>query len=388
MQQGEPKESYQYDPAKRTLAKRYEIVKLVLEPVSGTVVPIAFSLFLLLSGNSVLLEQYLALATGSYWVALSLYLVFFVVLLQLVETPFSFYSGFIVDHRFRLSTQTLKGWVVDELKGLGIEVVFGVLAGVAIYYLIRSLSLWWLAAAILFAVVSMLLSIILPYVLMPIFYKVTPVADSSLKEQLLEMSKRVGARSVDRVLVADESRRSIRANALFSGIGKSKAIVLFDTLLSNFTRREVITVVAHELGHYVNKDIWREAILSGLLAIPPFFMADYVLRQSAGSLGLTGIADPAGVPIIFAILIGVSFLLQPVSNGISRVTERKADEFALRAADDSEAQASAERRLADLSLAVDRPNRLVELFFYTHPSSSRRVQLAEDWKKGHTPDKR
>ncbi len=384
MQQGEPKESYQYDPAKRALAKRYEIVKLVLEPVSGTIVPIAFSLFLLLSGNSVLLEQYLALANGSYWVTLSLYLILFVILLQLVETPFSFYSGFIVDHRFRLSTQTLKGWVVDELKGLGIEVVFGVLAGAALYYLIRTLSLWWLAAAILFAVVSILLSIILPYVLMPIFYKVTPIVDSSLKDDLLDMSKRVGARSVDRVLVADESRRSIRANALFSGIGKSKAIVLFDTLLSNFTRREVITVVAHELGHYVNKDIWREAIVSGLLAIPLFFIADYVLRQSAGSLGLTGIADPAGVPLIFAILIGVSFLLQPVSNGISRVTERKADEFALRAADDSEAQASAERRLADLSLAVDRPNRLVELFFYTHPSSSRRVELAEDWKKSHT----
>lgn len=386
MQQGEPKESYQYDPAKRALAKRYEIVKLVLEPVSGTIVPIAFSLFLLLSGNSVLLGQYLALATGSYWVTLSLYFVLFVILLQLVETPFSFYSVFIVDHRFGLSTQTLKGWVVDELKGLGIEVVFSVLAGVALYYLIRTLSLWWLAAAILFAVVSVLLSIILPYVLMPIFYKVTPVADSSLKDDLLEISKRVGARSVDRVLVADESRRSIRANALFSGIGKSKAIVLFDTLLSNFTRREVITVVAHELGHYVNKDIWREAIVSGLLAIPPFFIADYVLRQSTGSLGLTGIADPAGVPLIFAILIGVSFLLQPVSNGISRVTERKADEFALRAADDSEAQASAERRLADLSLAVDRPNRLVELFFYTHPSSSRRVELAEDWKKSHTAE--
>lgn len=381
MQQGEPKELYQYDPAKRALAKRYEIVKLVLEPVSGMIVPIAFSLFLLLSGSSVLLGQYLALATGSYWATLSLYLVLFVILLQLVETPFSFYSGFIVDHRFRLSTQTLKGWVVDELKGLGIEVVFGVLAGVALYYLISTLSLWWLAAAILFAVVSILLSIILPDVLMPIFYKVTPVADSSLKDNLLEMSKRVGARSIDRVLVADESRRSIRANAFFSGIGKSKAIVLFDTLLSNFTRREVITVVAHELGHYVNKDIWKEAFVSGLLAIPPFFIADYVLRQSAVGLGLTGIADPAGVPIIFAILIGVSFLLQPISNGISRVTERKADEFALRAAEDSEAQASAEMRLADLSLAVDTPNRLVELFFYTHPSSSRRVRLAEDWKK-------
>jgi len=386
VQQIEPKEFYQYDPAKRALAKRYENIKLVLEPVTGTIVPIAFSLVLLFSGASTRLVQYLASLTGSYWLTLGLYLALFVIFLQIVEIPFSFYSGFIVDHEFGLSTQALKGWFVDEVKGLGMEVAFGVFAGVVVYYLIKTVNLWWLVAAALFAIFSILLSIILPYVLLPIFYKVTSVTDSSLKDTLLEMSRKVGARSIGRVLVADESRRSIRANAFFSGIGKSKAIVIFDTLLSAFTRREVITVVAHELGHYVNKDIWREAALSGLLTIPPFFIADYVLKQDATSLGLSGITDPAGFPIIFVILIGVSFLLQPISNGVSRVTERKADEFALRAADDSEAQASAERRLADLSLAADKPNRLVELFFYTHPSSARRVQLAEDWKKKHTND--
>lgn len=383
-QQSEPKESYQYDPAKRALAKRYENVKLALEPMTGTLIPIAVSLFLLLSGYSTILVQYIEHLTGSYWLTLALYLVVFVALLQFVGAPFSFYSGFIVDHQFRLSTQTRKDWVVDELKSLGIVILFGVLAGEILYYLINSMRLWWLAAAVLFAILSIILSIILPYVLMPIFYKVTPVTDTSLKEDLLEMSRKVGAKSISRVLVADESRRSVRANALFSGIGRSKVIILFDTLLNNFTRREVITVVAHELGHYVNKDIWKEAAMSGLLAIPPFFIADYVLRHSSTALGLFTITDPAGVPIIFTILIAVSFLLQPISNGISRVVERQADEFALRAANDSEAQASAERRLADLSLGVDSPNRLVELFFYTHPSSSKRVQLAEDWKKTHS----
>lgn len=320
-QQSEPKESYQYDPAKRALAKRYENVKLALEPMTGTLIPIAVSLFLLLSGYSTRLVQYIEHLTGSYWLTLALYLVVFVALLQFVGAPFSFYSGFIVDHQFRLSTQTRKDWVVDELKSLGIVILFGVLAGEILYYLINSMRLWWLAAAVLFAILSIILSIILPYVLMPIFYKVTPVTDTSLKEDLLEMSRKVGAKSISRVLVADESRRSVRANALFSGIGRSKVIILFDTLLNNFTRREVITVVAHELGHYVNKDIWKEAAMSGLLAIPPFFIADYFLRHSSTTLGLSSIADPAGVPIIFTILIAVSFLLQPISNGISRSGE-------------------------------------------------------------------
>ncbi len=381
MQKAEPREFYQYDQAKRDLAKRYENLKLVLEPISGTIVPITFSIFLLLSSASVQLSRFLTSVTGSYWFALGLYLVVFVASLQLVETPLSFYSEFTVDHRFGLSTQTLRGWLVDVMKGLGIELLFGVAAGFAVYYLIRTVSLWWLAAAALFAVFSIVLSILLPYIIMPIFYKVTPLSDQTLKDDLLGMSRKMGAKNIDHVLVADESRKSIRANAFFSGIGKSRAIVLFDTLLNNFTRREVVTVVGHELGHYVNKDIWKEALVSGLFAIPPFFIADYALKWSMGRLGLASMADPAGVPIVLGILIGVSFLLQPISNGISRVLERQADEFALRAVDDSEAQASAERRLADLSLAVDKPNRLVELFFYSHPSSSRRVQLAEDWKR-------
>jgi STE24 endopeptidase len=385
--QTDPREFYQYDPNKRALAARYENVKLILEPITGTIVPVALCLFLVFSGISVILAHYLSSTTGSYWMTLGVYLVVFVSFLQLVETPFLFYSGFLVDHRFHLSTQTLKGWAVDDLKSFGIEVAFGLLAGIILYYLISAVSFWWLAAAFLFAVFSVLLSIIVPYVLMPVFYKVTPLTDSSLKDTLLGMSRKVGAKNVDHVIVADESRKSIRANAFFSGIGKSRAIVLFDTLLSNFTRREVITVVAHELGHYVNKDIWKEAILSGFLIVPPFLIADYVLRLGAGNLGLTGAADPAGVPVIFAILIGVSFVLQPISNGISRIMESKADEFALRAADDSEAQASAERRLADLSLAVDKPNRLVELVFYTHPSPSKRVQMADGWKMEHTNER-
>jgi len=381
LQKTEPQENYQYDTTKRSIAKRYENVKLILDSVNGTLLPIAFCVILFFSGGSVLLSGLLNSVTDSYWISLWLYLVVFIIILQLLAMPISFYSGFIVDHKFSLSTQTLQGWVVDELKGLGVELGFGVLAASVLYYLIGNLSLWWIAAAAIFAVFSILLSIILPFVILPIFYKVNPLSDMNLKENLLQMSKKFGGRNVDRVLVADESRRSIRANAFFSGVGKSRSIVLFDTLLSNFTHREIITVVAHELGHYVNKDIWKEALTSGLLIIPPFYIADYALRSAVTTSSLPSITDPAGIPLIFAVLIGISFILQPISNWLSRIVERNADEFALKAAEDSEAQASAERRLADLSLSVDSPSRLVELLFYTHPPSSKRVQLAENWKK-------
>jgi STE24 endopeptidase len=387
LQKTEPAEGYQYDEAKRAIATKYENLKLRLEFVNGTLLPVSFSVVLFLSGISSELARLLSLLSGSYWISLGLYLVVFVITLQLLVSPLAFYSGFVVDHRFQLSTQTIRGWITDEFKGLGVELVFGVLAGTVLYYLIANTPLWWIAAAGVFAVFSIILSIILPFVILPIFYKVNPLSDLKLKDRLLEMTKRVGVGNIDRVLVADESRRSIRANAFFSGVSKSKSIVLFDTLLNNFTRREITTVVAHELGHYVNKDIWKEALTSGILILPPFFFADIALRSAVGFSSLASIIDPSGVPLIFAVLIGITFVLQPVSNAISRIVEGQADEFALNVARDPEAQASAERRLADLSLSVDRPSRLVELLFYTHPPSSKRIKLAEDWKSVYTDQK-
>ena len=385
MQKTQPTEGYSYDEEKRKVAKKYENVKLVLDAVNGTVIPAVFCLILFLSRASSRIAGLLGSVSGSHWFSLWAYLLVFVIILQLVTLPLGFYSGFVVDHRFHLSTQTIRGWVVDELKGLGLELAFGLLAGTVLYYLIGTTGLWWVVAAVVFAVFSILLSIILPFVILPIFYKVNPLSDIKLKEGLLQMTKKAGLGSVDRVLVADESRKSIRANAFFSGVGKSKSIVLFDTLLSDFTRREIITVVAHELGHYVYKDIWLEALTSGLLIIPPFFVADLTLRLAVSSSSLTSLIDPAGVPLIFAVLIVSNFVLQPVSNAISRTVERRADEFALRVANDPEAQASTERRLADLALAVDKPSRLVEVLFYTHPPSSERIRLAEEWSnRTHT----
>jgi len=383
LQKAAPTENYRYDEEKREVAKQYENIKLAFDTVNGTLIPIAFCTILFLSGTSNQLAISLGFMSSSYWVSLWTYLVVFVITLQLVTLPIGFYSGYVVDHRFHLSTQTIRDWVADELKGLGVELVFGILGGTVLYFLIGSIRLWWIAAAFVFAIFSIVVSIILPFVILPIFYKVSPLSDAKLKEDLLQMTNKAVVGNIDRVLVADESRKSIRANAFFSGVGKSKSIVLFDTLLNSFTHREILTVVAHELGHYVNKDTWIEAVTSGLLIVPPFFIANLAMRFAISTRTLTSLIDPAGFPLILAILIGLNFVLQPISNAISRTVERRADEFALKVANDPEAQASTERRLADLALGVDNPNRLIEILFYTHPPASKRIKLAEEWTKRH-----
>ena len=379
MQRTEPSEDYKYDEEKRKIARQYENIKITLDVLNGTLIPITFCAILFLSGASTQLVKLLTSLFNSYWLSLWVYLAIFVIMLQLVAMPVGYYSGFVVEHHFHLSTQTIRGWIIDDAKGLAVELVFGLVAGTVLYYLIGTFSFWWIVAAAVFAAFSILLSIIIPFIILPIFYKVNPLSDVALKNDLLQMSRKAGVGSVDRVLVADESRKSVRANAFFSGVGRSKSIVLFDTLLNSFTHREIVTVVAHELGHYVNKDIWTEALTSGLLIIPPFFVADMTLRYASSTGQLTSPIDPASIPMIFAVLVAANFVLQPVSNAISRTVENRADEFALRAANDPKAQASTERRLADLALAVDKPNRLVEILFYTHPPSSKRIRLAEEW---------
>jgi STE24 endopeptidase len=387
LQKTAPTEDYQYDQEKRKVAKQYEDQKLGLSTVNDTLIPVAFCLALFLTGASTQLARSLGSASGSYWISLWGYLVVFVISLQLVTVPLGFYSGYILDHHYDLSTQNIRGWAIDEVKGLGVELVLAILAGTVLYYLVSSIRLWWIAAAGVFAVFSIIISVILPFVILPIFYKVTPLFDVKLKDDLLEMANRTGVGNIERVLLVDESRKSIRANAFFSGVGKSKSIVLFDTLLNNFTHREIITVVAHELGHYVHKDVWTEAVTSGLLIIPPLYIADIALRLAVHTGTLASLIDPAGIPLILAILIGVNFVLQPVSNAISRSVERRADEFALKVANDPEAQASTERRLADLALADDKPNRLIEILFYTHPPASKRIKLAEEWMKTTSTDR-
>ncbi len=160
-------------------------------------------------------------------------------------------------------------------------------------------------------------------------------------------------------------------------------MVLFDNLVKEFTSREVVTVVAHELGHYVNKDIWREAALSALLTIPELFIANLALSWGTGHFGILSSADPTGLPLLVATVSIVSFFLMPISNGISRIVERQADLFSLRMAEDPEAQASTERRLADMNLSDDKPHWLIELLFYTHPPAWKRIRLTEDWKLTH-----
>jgi STE24 endopeptidase len=178
------------------------------------------------------------------------------------------------------------------------------------------------------------------------------------------------------VWVADQSRKSRTANAAVAGLGRTRRILLFDTLVREFTPDEVESVLAHELGHQVHGDILRGLLVQGALTLATFWVADRALGWGVRALGLTGPADVAGLPLLGLVLMVVGLAALPLGNGWSRHVERQADDFALRTTGNPEAFIAAMRRLADLNLAEPDPHYLKEIIFHSHPSIARRVARA------------
>lgn len=369
---------YEYDPEKRRKAKAYTRVKIISGLVNGFLVPLTFLLAFFFSGASFL-------AAGAVGF-LPLFVFLVLTLLNIVTFPLSFYSGYFYERKYGLSAYTLKGWFADYLKGLLIGYVMGVIL-LTLVYSFLGVAWWWVYAGILYFFVGVFLSTIWPALILPFFYKLSPFKDKALEKRLREMLTSAGVKNVGKIMVAKESEKSTKANALFAGMGKTKRMVLFDTLLDNFTRDEVETVIGHEMGHYVNKDIWRDVILSTVVLFPIF----YIVHLTLLSAGVSPLNALAGLPLFLAAFNILELILMPFHNAYSRWRERAADWFGLEASKKPGAQISTEKRLADMALSDHRPHPLVEFLLYTHPAAEKRIRMVREWegkKRGKGTGKR
>ena len=365
---------YEFNPEIRKKAKVYSRVKIILGIVNGLVLPIGFLLAFFFSELSLSLRDFL----GPGLLSIPAFILILFALINLAEFPLRYYAGFLMEHKYKISRQSKKAWFKDYFKGLLLGFLFAVPAFLILYSLIW-MEFWWIWASVLYFLMELFLNLIYPELILPFFYKLSPLKDKALEGRLLQMVGKAGAKDIGKILVAKESEKSVRANALFAGIGKTKKMVLFDTLLDNFTKDEVETVIGHELAHYVNKDVWRDILLNTVLIIPVFFLIGTVL--SSGSLGLESPNDIAGLPIFLAVIELFGLVLLPLKTFHSRAREKSADWKGLEWSRQPEAQISTEKRLADLALSDDNPNRLVEIFLYTHPPARKRIEMVEEWKK-------
>jgi STE24 endopeptidase len=301
--------------------------------------------------------------------------------ISILTLPLSYYSSYHLPHRFGLSTQTFKGWFVDQVKSVVLSAMIGVPLLLGFYALIDAAPQnWWFWAAAGFTLVTVVLAILAPIILMPIFNTFTPLSQDhkDLVDRLLALANRVGT-NVRGVYSFDMSRRTTAANAAITGLGKTRRIILGDTLLEEFSPDEIETVLAHELGHQVHRDIPLQLIFQTSFNFIGFFMVSILLENATQTLEIGSAADPAGLPLI-GLLFGIFGLLtMPVVNAFSRWRERMADDFALKTTNNPRAFAGAMTRLANQNLSDVDPEDWVIFLFYSHPPLRERINRAQSF---------
>ncbi len=367
------------DAARQAQARRYarqqQRLSLVNLCLSALLVAI-----LLFSGLSFWLRDLLAfvpawqpfagwqpLRIGAYFLALF-------VAAFIIGLPLSYYSGHILPRRNGISTQTLRGWLVDEAKGVALSVVFEVIAVEGVYALLAaSPRWWWLWAGGALLCVTVLLANLAPVLLMPLFYKFTPLPDGEVKRRALALAEQAHTR-VRGIYSMNMSARTTAANAMVTGLGSTRRIVIGDTLLDHYTPDEIDVVVAHELGHQVHRDIPKLIVAQTVLMLGGLYLVSVILAATLRAAPqYHGLADPATMPLIAATLGVFGLVTLPLTNGFSRWVEHQADVYALESTGMSDAFISAMTRLANQNLSEVEPSPLVEFVLYNHPSIGRRL---------------
>ncbi len=361
-------------------AKEYARINrrlLLVDLALGGLYVIAWLVF----GWSQTLKDVLLAWTQNDWLLVAGYAAVFGLGYLLLSLPLSYYEGFVLPHRYELSNQTGRGWVADQVKSLLLSGILGLVVLEVIYAVLRLFpEIWWLWAAGLLLIFNVILSNLAPVLIMPIFYKFVPLGEeyADLAQRLVALAERARTK-VRGVYKFDMSRRSKTANAALTGLGNTRRIILGDTLLEEFTPDEIETVLAHELGHHVHKDIPVGMLVSSLLTLVGLYLASLGLSWGVSYFGFESPSDIAALPL-FVIVMGLYGLVtMPLGNAYSRWREVRADEYALKATGNGAAYASALTRLANQNLAEVDPEPWVEFLLYSHPALGKRIAMAEGW---------
>jgi STE24 endopeptidase len=368
------------DPERQQQAKEYARINRRLWLVSNSLSTL-YALAWLLTGWAIGLREWLTIFTPNPWLLVAGFAAIFGGVYPILTLPLSYYSGFVLPHRFNQSNQSFKDWVIDGLKGLALGAPIGLLLLELLYLALRITgNLWWLWAAGGMLVFSVLLSNLAPVLIMPIFNKFVPLGDEhgDLVERLLKLAEKAHTK-VRGVYKFDMSKRTKSANAALTGIGNTRRIVLGDTLIDEFTNEEIETVLAHELGHHVHNDLPLLIAFGTLTTTIGLYLASLVLNWAIRLFGFTAPADVAALPALGLILGAYGLLTMPLENAISRWRENMADDYALQSTGKNEAFASAFTRLANQNLGEIDPEKWVVFLFYSHPPLGQRIEKAKNW---------
>ncbi|PSP70869.1 peptidase M48 [Halobacteriales archaeon QH_8_67_27] len=302
-----------------------------------------------------------------------------VVALQLSSIPFDLFDTFVVEELFGFNEQTPRLWARDRVVSLALSLVFTALIGAAVMAVVDAFpGMWWIGAWALFVAVSLVMMVVYPRVVAPLFNDFEPVEEGELYDAVTDVFDRAGF-SCSQIYVMDASKRSGHSNAYFVGFGATKRVVLFDTLVEQMETEELQGVLAHELAHWKKAHIWKRIGSSAAQMGVMLFVA-YQLVTEPWLYELFGLASGAGKPLYAGLFLAalvlepLNRLTSPLENKLSLAHEREADAFAVEVMGDGEPMVDALCRLASENLSNPFPHPLYEAFHYTHPPIPDRVR--------------
>jgi STE24 endopeptidase len=370
------------DPDRQQKAREYARIRRQLSLVGIGIAAIAI-LFIFWSGLDVALRDWLQPLSWQPlrgWYPLQVLFYFLVLMLgyEILTAPLAYYGGYVLPHRYGLSTMTLPAWLADLFKGLVLSLILESLAVEVIYVLLATQpQTWWLWTALILLFFTVIMANLAPVLILPIFYKFTPLPEGELTRRLLALAERAHTR-VRGVFSMQMSRKTTAANAALMGLGNTRRIVLGDTMLDRYTPDEIEVVLAHELGHHVHHDLWKLIISQSILTLGGLYLVNLALHWAVDTQHYyLGLADPAIMPFLLLVTAIFGLVVMPISNGLSRAIEYQADEYALQTTKMVGAFKSAMTRLANQNLADIEPSPLIEFLFHDHPAISKRLRHAD-----------
>ncbi len=353
----------------------------------GMFVSIAGGAAFIASGLPKRISDRIGTNVSNKWVRRSVFALAIGAIDTLMSLPLGYFSGYVLEHRYDLSNQSRTAWMFEQVKGAMVALPFTAFAANLMLELVdRWPKRWWAITTALAVPFTVLLSQLAPVLIMPLFNRFEPLKDTELAARLKALAASSGV-NVANVMQMDMSRQTKKANAFFAGIGRTKRIVLADTLLDNFSPDEIETVVAHEVGHQANKDIWRFIALGTVFTAGVSwavdFLASRIVRQYGEQIGISRLSDETALPLMSWLLSIVAVSVGPIQNAYSRHIERRADTFALELTHKPKAFEKAMTRLGDMNLSDPNPSAFVKYTMYSHPPIPERIDRARRFAQEH-----
>ena len=359
-------------------SKKYNNTKLIIGITKGIISFVLLFLFVYL-GYSFQLENYIRNFLENDYLVFIIYVFTIGIFSSILFAPVNFYTGFYLEHKYKLSNQTFAKYIIENIKSMLVGLVIGIPVLLLFFFIINQFGdLWWLIFATAMFLISVVLSQVFPILIMPIFYKIIPLDDEELKTRITKLAKGAGI-TVQNVFSFDMSKNTKKANAAFTGLGKTKRIILGDTLLNDYSKDEIETVIAHELGHYKHKHIVKNILFGTVTSFLTFFIVSVLYKNSLNWFDFTSITKIAALPILslWAMLVGL--IQTPIGNILSRKYEYEADRYAIESTLKPQSFIKTLNKLTDQNLGDRTPHPFVEWFFYSHPSIKNRINSIENF---------